>query len=182
MRPPEGNISLFDMLLVDGYNIIHSWNYLSKLAASSLEMARDKLIARLANYQGYRHIPITIVFDAHRMPQGETIIKTNIEVIYTAEKETADSYIERAATALARSPDKLRLAVATSDADEQVIVMGKGALRLTPRELLQDVIKAEESIRRRIKIERPVKNNQLLDNLDSATAKLLEQMRQNKDL
>ncbi|MCQ2771335.1 MAG: NYN domain-containing protein, partial [Clostridia bacterium] len=61
-----------------------------------------------------------------------------ITVIYTKEAETADSYIERASYELA---SQYAVKVATSDYQEQLIVWGNGAVRMSAKEL-HDQVKA----------------------------------------
>ena len=184
MKSSGVNIRQFDYLLVDGYNIIHNWDELSELANTSLELARDRLTSMLANYQGFRGINVIIVFDAHKIRFGrENVVKSgNITLIYTAEAETADSYIERTITALSKNVNKYRTAVATSDSLEQVIIMAKGAYRLSAGDLLTEIKTAETEIRRKITTDKPIKNNQLLDNLDPKMANWLEEMRLKKEL
>jgi len=170
-----------EYLLVDGYNIIHAWDNLRDIVeASSLEDARDKLLQILANYQGsrgYTHGTVIVVFDAHKVKGGTGSVQTyaGLSVIYTAEAETADHYIERAAAEYARR--RYIVTVATSDNLEQVIIMGKGAYRLSARELFEDVTAAEKDVRKQIDTRRPVKNNQLLEHLDENVLEWFETMR-----
>ncbi len=56
----------------------------------------------------------------------------NLHVVYTREAETADMYIERATHELAKEH---RTRVVSSDGAEQIIVMGHGALRVSPARL-----------------------------------------------
>ena len=42
-----------DILLVDGYNIIGAWPELRELKNKDLAAARDRLIEKMAEYQGY---------------------------------------------------------------------------------------------------------------------------------
>jgi predicted RNA-binding protein with PIN domain len=176
----------FDYLLIDGYNIIHDWQNLAELAQTSLELARDALIHTLQNYQGTNGITTILVFDAHKINSAENIIRQgNITIVYTQEYETADAYIERTVEVLRTSDLRLplqtyRIAVATSDSVEQVIIMAKGAYRLSSQDLLKAINHAEEEITRKINQSRPIKQNQLLDNLDPEMAKWLEKMRLSK--
>ena len=55
----------------------------------------------------------------------------SIEVVYTKEAETADQYIERTTHELGAKPQKYRVTVATSDALEQMIIWGNGAVRMS---------------------------------------------------
>ncbi|MCL2170971.1 MAG: NYN domain-containing protein [Defluviitaleaceae bacterium] len=184
MKSSGSGVRHYDVLLVDGYNIIHDWKNLADLAKISLEFARDKLVNLLSNFRGFRDIDIIVVFDAHKIRHGSEKIEKHggITVIYTAEFETADSYIERATARLMAEIKRFRVAVATGDLVEQVIIMGRGAIRLSARDLLEDIQTAEAEIRRKIQLDRPIKKNSLLDNLDPKTASLLEAMRQRKDL
>ena len=55
--------------------------------------------------------------------------------------------------------------------------MSKGAVRISARELEEDVKLAKKHIKEKIEEFKPVKNNMLIDNLDSETAAWLEKMR-----
>lgn len=124
-----------DYLIVDGYNIIYAWPELQKLKETNLEHARSRLVDMLVNYSALSGEMVTVVFDAHMVknnPERSENIN-GVEVIYTQEGETADAVIEKLAGNL---PDSGVVYVATSDWDEQRIIFGRGAYRLTPRELL----------------------------------------------
>ena len=127
-----------DYLLVDGYNIIFAWDELKTLAKDNLDAARLKLMDMLCNYQGFTHCELICVFDAYKVKggTGEVGMYHNIHVVYTKEAQTADAYIEKTSKELAK---KHRVRVATSDALEQVIVMGHGAVRVSARELYEEL-------------------------------------------
>lgn len=116
-------------LLVDGYNIIYAWEDLRALAREGLHIAREALIRLLMDYQGYRQCNLILVFDAYKVTGGEERVEKQggIYLVYTREAEIADVYIERVAAKL--GPNK-QVRVATSDGLEQLIVLGKGALRV----------------------------------------------------
>lgn len=124
-----------EYLVLDGYNVMHSWPELNKIRDSSLEHARARLIDLLANYAALSGEKVVLVFDAHRVKGGleqkESLY--GIQVIYTGEGETADSVIERLAGDFV---SKGSVHVVTSDWDEQRIIFGRGAYRMTPGELL----------------------------------------------
>jgi predicted RNA-binding protein with PIN domain len=168
-------------LLVDGYNIIHAWKKLKKIADDSMEAARDKLLEILSNYAGVRSENVIVVFDAHLVKGGvgSVLIYNNIEVIYTHEAETADSYIEKTSRSLARSAI---VRVATSDNLEQMIILSGGAYRVSAREFQEEVRSVEKSIRERIELNRPVKNNELIANLDKETAAWMEKLRRGQEI
>lgn len=125
-------------LLVDGYNVIYSWDELSELAKENLDVARSRLIDILSDYQGYKQCLLILVFDAYKVKDnvGTLSQEHNIYVVYTKEAQTADMYIERATHKLSAD---YQVVVATSDALEQMIVLGNGGRRISSRELLIDV-------------------------------------------
>ena len=138
-----------EFLLIDGYNIIYASEKLKDLAATDLKAARDSLIDILSNFQGYRREELILVFDAYRVRGGREHVEKagNLTVIYTKEAETADQYIEKAAHIISR---KYRVKVATSDAIEQIIVFGSGAIRMSARELWAEIEYTNEQIREKL--------------------------------
>ncbi len=143
---PEGP----EYLLVDGYNIIFAWEDFKEVNAEVLEHARNRLINRLSNYCGVRKCELILVFDAYKVKGNPGSVEkiNNINVVYTKEAETADMYIERVTHELGR---KHRVRVATSDSVEQIIIMGKGAQRISASAFLHEVELVEEAIREYIK-------------------------------
>lgn len=133
-------------LLVDGYNIIFSWKELNELARDSLDAARGKLMDILCNYQGYKQCILILVFDAYKVKGNKGGVKDyhNIHVVYTREAETADMYIEKVTHELGK---KHNVTVATSDALEQIIVAGEGAVRMSAKEFKEEVERVSEHIK-----------------------------------
>ncbi len=138
-----------EFLLVDGYNIIFAWDQLKELAKVSIDGAREALIEILANYQGYKKCRVIVVFDAYRVKGGERHFEKheNVDVVYTAEAETADMYIEK--TAHEKAKDYL-VRVATSDRLEQMIIVGSGAFKVSADEFRLEVEQADLEISRMI--------------------------------
>ena len=134
----KSSIGKDDYLLVDGYNIIFAWQELKELAEINIDSARDKLIEKLANYQGYKGCKLILVFDAYKVRGGkENVIKQgNLWIVYTKEAETADRYIAKTSLELT---GKGMVRVATSDALIQMIIFGSGAVRTSARELEAEV-------------------------------------------
>lgn len=129
----EKRTILPECLLVDGYNIIFSWDELNELLKTNLDHARTRLMEILNNYQGYRKCLLIVVFDAYKIKKNRGSIEknNNIYVVYTKEAQTADNYIEKVTHDLAQN---YRVYVATSDALEQTIVSSRGAMRISARE------------------------------------------------
>ncbi len=118
--------------LVDGYNIIFAWEDLRSLAEVNIDSARDRLIDICCNFQGYLGATLILVFDAYKVKGNPGSVQKyhNIYVVYTKEAETADQYIEKTVHEIGR---KHHVTVATSDALEQMIIWGEGAIRLSAR-------------------------------------------------
>ena len=129
--------------LVDGYNVIFAWEELAALAKENIDSARDKLLDILCNYQAVKKEELIVVFDAYRVKghHVEYLDYHNIHVVYTAEAETADRYIERFAHENGRKYD---ITVVTSDGQEQIIVMGQGCNLFSSREFETEVKRVSE--------------------------------------
>jgi ribosomal protection tetracycline resistance protein len=136
-----------EFLLVDGYNILFAWDELKNIARENVDAARHVLMNLLCNYQAYRGCALILVFDAYRVPEGLGAVEKyhNLYIVYTKEAETADQYIERVTYELR---GKRRVRVATSDALEQLIILGHGAVRLSAREFHDEVMAVSREISR----------------------------------
>ena len=135
-----------DYLLVDGYNIIFSWDNLRVCAQQDINVARDMLLNILSNYQSIRKCHLIVVFDAYKVKGGAGSVekKYGLDIVYTKEAETADMYIEQASYDLSR---RHRVRVATSDGLEQIIILGHGAERLSAAELQWEVEQVDKHIK-----------------------------------
>ncbi len=142
IRPPRPQ-----SLIVDGYNIIFAWEDLAQTAKSDLDAARRELLDCLSSFAGYRKWRTIVVFDGYRVRGnlGEKERYHNIQVVYTKENETADQYIE-ALTAKIGANDAVR--VATSDALIQLSSLRAGVLRMSARELYEQVETARQEMRK----------------------------------
>ena len=71
-----------EYLLVDGYNIIFSWEELKELSERDIGAARGKLADILSNYQGFRKCTLILVFDAYKVEgnPGEVLKYHNINI------------------------------------------------------------------------------------------------------
>ena len=168
-----------EYLLVDGYNIIFSWDELNEMSKTNVAAARQKLMDILCNYQGFKKCTLILVFDAYKVEgfQGEVQKYHNIHVVYTKEAETADQYIEKTVHQIGR---KYKVTVATSDATEQVIIWGAGALRMSAQGLLLEVQETNREIRRLLnEVKKPGKDS-ILKGLEPEVAALLEEVRLGK--
>lgn len=122
-----------DYLLIDGYNVIFAWEDLNELAGENLDAARISLLEKLCSWQALTGSEVIVVFDAYRVKGHITEVSDylNIHVVFTAEAETADQYIEKFSNEHAR---KSKVAVVTSDGVEQIIIRGHGSALVSSRE------------------------------------------------
>ena len=135
---------------MDGYNIIFAWEDLRSLAEINIDSARDRLMDICCNYQGYDGATLILVFDAYKVKGNPGSVQKyhNIYVVYTREAETADQYIEKTVHKIGR---KHHVTVATSDALEQMIIWGDGAVRLSAGGFREAVREAEQRMREEYK-------------------------------
>lgn len=159
-----------EYLLVDGYNIIFAWSDLKEIAQENMDAARIKLLEVLSNYQGIRKCKIIVVFDAYRVKghREEVLTYNNIYIVYTREAQTADHYIEKFVHDYHK---KYQITVATSDALEQIIIMGKGARLLSANELKEEVQRANEVALQAYQEKHRIQPNYLMDELSEDTKK-----------
>ena len=165
-----------EYLLVDGYNIIFSWEELNELAKENIHAARDKLMDILSNYQGYRKCTLILVFDAYKVEGHveEIITYHNIYVVYTKEAETADQYIEKTVHRIGR---QYQVTVATSDGLEQVIIMGQGAHRISAQGLKKEIEDTEKTAREEWHQRRQSSKTYLFDHMSEEMQEQMEKIR-----
>lgn len=137
-RPTKPAVVLPEYIFVDGYNVIFAWDELKELAKVNIDSAREALIDILVNYQGYRKCLMTVVFDAYRIKGGvrHEEKRGDVEVIFTKEDETADTYIERTTYGMEKS---YLVRVVSSDRLEQQMIIGNGAFRMSAAEFRAEV-------------------------------------------
>ena len=135
-RPPRR------LLIVDGYNVINARRD-AGFSADSLADARERLIDALMDYAGWSGQQVVLVFDAWMSDRtARTEEKRGaVTVVYTQKGEIADRYIERLCDDLASDIEyrRVEVRVASSDALEQTIVLGRGASRMSARELMAEM-------------------------------------------
>ena len=135
------------ILIVDGYNVIN----VRKPVRESLvlEDARRRLTDRLHDYAGWSGQQIIVVYDAWLSDRTQRSIENRgpLQVVFTMKGETADCYIERLCDELEDdiSMRRVEVRVATSVVIEQTIAFGRGAGRISSRELLMEMDMAVEN-------------------------------------
>ena len=172
----KGVWRLKEYLILDGYNVINGWPEIRKIAEINLDEARRALIDLMAEYKSFKGIEIIIVFDAY-LVKGTKKLKERlkgVEVVYTKERETADSYIERLATELG---ERNYVSVVTNDWAQQQIVLGSGGARVTVRDLVLDFNAAKGKIHRKSEKLGRINSNSISKNIDGEILRKLEKFR-----
>ncbi len=141
IRPPRQQY-----LIVDGYNIIFAWDKLAETAGSDLSAARRQLCDILSSYAGFKKCRLVVVFDGYKQKgnPGEKSAFHNIQVVYTKENETADAYMEALAAEIGTN---YNLRIATSDGLVQLSSLRSGVLRMSARELWEEITLAQKEMK-----------------------------------
>ena len=150
-RPATEEISIRPLreqyIIVDGYNIIFAWDALAETAKSDLDAARRQLCDWLVSYAGYKKCHLILVFDGYKVKgnPGEKTLQNTVQVVYTKENETADAYIEALVHRIGKNES---VRVATSDGLVQLGSLRSGVLRMSARELWEEVEAARREMRK----------------------------------
>lgn len=165
-----------EYLIVDGYNIINAWPELKELSKHNINLARDKLVEIMAEYQAYKGVKVIVVFDGHLVKgnSGSELTVYGVQVVYTKEHETADSYIERKVKIMA---PRALVKVATSDRAEQQTILAMGGIRISASELHSLVESTEGDIKMKFLDKGPDRINTVDSNLSPEIIQKLQKWR-----
>ena len=146
IRPPKQKY-----IIVDGYNIVFAWSDLAEIAKDDIDASRRKLCDELSSYAGFTKTRMVVVFDGYKQKgnPGEKTQQNNIQVVYTKEGETADAYIEALVSQIGNN---YQVRVATSDSLVQISSIRSGVLRMSARELMEEVSAAQKAMREHFQI------------------------------
>ncbi len=138
-----------DYLIIDGYNFIFATEEFKRLANLDISLARDTLIRIMCDYSSFKRCKVIIAFDAYKRKGGEGSTERcgEVTVVYTKESQTADAYIEKVTHDIAKEH---RVRVVTGDMQEQLIVLGNGALRVSTAEFINEIHLTEKEIKETI--------------------------------
>ncbi|KAG8061761.1 hypothetical protein GUJ93_ZPchr0003g18377 [Zizania palustris] len=127
------------VILVDGYNVCGYWGKLKKdFMSGRQEIARQMLIDDLVSFSAVREVKVVVVFDA--AASGLSTHKETykgVDVVYPSDL-SADSWIEKEVEALVADGCP-KVWVVTSDALEQQLAHGEGALIWSSKRLVKEV-------------------------------------------
>jgi len=126
-------------IIVDGYNVIYKWKSLDKFVYN-MELARNRLMNILANYQGYVDQEVIVVFDGSSINGNRESFNgpENIRVFYASGAQGADIFISQMVYKHANCQEVM---VVTGDSLERMSVAGMGARTMSPERFEQEVDK-----------------------------------------
>ncbi|TVU44075.1 hypothetical protein EJB05_03504 [Eragrostis curvula] len=139
------------VVLVDGYNVCGHWGKLKHdFLNGRQEIARQMLIDELVSFSAVREVKVVVVFDAE-MSGLSTHKETykGVDVVYSADL-SADSWIEKEVEALVADGCP-KVWVVTSDALEQQLAHGEGALIWSSRRLVKEIKESEKELDEELK-------------------------------
>jgi|LSQX01.2.fsa_nt_gb predicted RNA-binding protein with PIN domain len=176
MRLLDREIKKYDELLfIDGYNIINSWSSLKNTSMDELEESRRILINILMEFKHYTPEGVVLVFDSYNVKTDrQVIMEEKLLIVYTKEFETADHFIERSVEKYSR---KKKIRVATSDRLEQDIILGKGATRISAKELEYEIDNFYNEVKK-IQTVGKIKNKRHLGSLKQDSINALEKYKE----
>lgn len=133
------------MTIIDGYNLIHSWDMLKEISVFNLEKSRLTLIEILHNYVAYTKENVLLVFDAYRVEGGigSEYTSDTLRVVYTKQDQSADAYIEKVMHELGPN---YNIRVVTGDRLIQFSAVHSGIYRTTVNEFVKELIEIGNEI------------------------------------
>ena len=121
-----------EFLIVDGYNMIFSWDELKKIGEDNMDVARKMLMDMLSSYCGFTKTEMLLVFDAYKTAGNKGIKEEyqNLKIAFTRDGETADAYIERIANEIGTN---YSVRVITGDSLIRLSTLRSGVLNSSSR-------------------------------------------------
>jgi len=166
------------VLLVDGYNVIHSSSKLKRLLKRSKYQAQERLVSLVSTYCSFQGIKGYVVFDAYKRPSldSEEKISSELKVILTGKGKTADCYIERFV-----SQNKVHydyIYVITSDYPQRRTVDDKKVLFLSSRNFLKETEACQKVVAESYLSSPPKSHLRVSDYLENEVKEKLQRMRE----
>ena len=124
-----------ELVLVDGYSLLHRWKPGPFASAEILRGVRENLIAKMSEWQSWVGVGLTLVFDGQEGGRDEGMSRRSYQVVYTR-GESADTWIERL---VLHETKPFRLMVVSSDLAVLHTVAARGGQAITCEEFLRRV-------------------------------------------
>jgi hypothetical protein len=173
-------MSVREVLIVDGYNIIKIWQYQGFVKMIDNDRDKQDFIVAMTNLQGYSGMKVVLVFDAQFAPgKAKKQSVGQLEIHYSGHEQTADNLIERLVGDYISQG--FRVTVATADHLEQIITFAKGALRMSPPELWLKISELRNENKSKLKTSSDAKtSSKLEDSIDKNVLDALLKIRDEK--
>jgi uncharacterized protein len=167
---------------IDGYNVIHFSSRLRALLDRDFEAARDTLLDWVARFCSDSGKHVRVVFDGRGLLPGlqpSAPATPGLEVIYSADGQTADAYIERQ---VFESRGRKDIVVATADHGLRDLCRGMGAFTMTPDNFLATIRESLEQSRSELRhIHHDARSPRMEDHLDEETINKLRDLKERLD-
>jgi predicted RNA-binding protein with PIN domain len=136
-------------LVVDGHSVIFAWGELRSLHSKNARQARSFLERQMERLHDTSKWYVTLVFDGVQGTPEKRSGK-EIAVIYSQNRATADSVIERL---VGQQPKNIRqsILVVTADHHEQETVEALGAQIASPEWLSHELVSTDSNFQERLK-------------------------------
>ncbi len=137
------------IVLVDGYNVLHSSPFLKRLLFQDLHRAQSKLIELIISWCFLKNIEGYVIFDAYTspFPDKEEQICSLVRVVYTGKGKSADTYIEKFVAQHKSFYDYIY--VITSDYSQGMTVVDEHILPLSPQNFLQEIKTCQKYLKKK---------------------------------
>ena len=137
------------LLVVDGYNVIYAVSSLKQLSKDNIDAARDELIDLLCVYQSHFDGDVYVVFDAYNVKGTDNRNEDykGINVFYTKENQTADTFIEMLAGKFGRNLD---MTVVSSDNLIGITALSFGCKVISSREFERELEDIKKKISKKV--------------------------------
>jgi uncharacterized protein len=169
-------------LIIDGYNLIYASEQFEALMKENMEAAREKLMTELEEYCFREERWAEVVFDGARSegPAATEERSDYVKVTFTAEGQSADSYIEK--LAYEKGGDRAgEVLLITGDYHQQKVAAGAGLLRMSSREFLLEMEESHRKVNEEHRRRTPGRwKVPLEDRLPGEIRAGLERLRKNK--
>lgn len=144
---------------------------LKEMSKFDMGSARDQLIATLSSFYPWCWQRIIVVFDGQNYSWLEV---EGIEIVYTSEKETADTMIEKLSAGLSQHYQVL---VATSDNEEFRAASALGARAISAATLTEVMNECRDDYREKTANADPVKGVMIHELINKKVKEDLEKLR-----
>jgi len=165
------------VVLVDGYNVIHSSPFLKRLLFQDLHRAQSELVKLITSWCFLKKIEGYVIFDAYTspFPDKEEQICSLVKVVYTGEGKSADTYIEKFVAQHKSFYNYIY--VITSDYSQGMTVVDKHILPLSPQNFLREIKTSQKYLKEKYFPASVQSGYYLSDRLGKETKEKLEKLR-----